>query len=284
MQTLDGTQDLPALEPTRAPRSRRSLATGVAAVLLIAATAIVSRVVASPHTVTKTTTKIISVSAKPPKPTAPKCLPGAAPGSCNIDEARAASIPDQPLDAATRAALAAQLVTARSAALRYPTVASALAAGFIPAGKFSPETGAHYINVRGTFGAFDPSNPGSLIYDGTTPASTVIGIMYLSGSANAPGGFAGPNDHWHRHTNTCVIFTGGKIVVPFAADSSVTQAQCAAVHGTFMPRTTWMVHAWVVPGWESPLGVFSHNNPDVKCANDTEKTDAVGFCKGPGDV
>ena len=73
---------------------------------------------------------------------------------------------------------------------------------------------------------------------------------------------------------------GGKIIVPFAADSSVNAGQCAAVRGTFMRRTTWMVHAWVVPGWESPLGVFSHNNPDVKCANGTEKTDAVGFCQG----
>jgi hypothetical protein len=97
---------------------------------------------------------------------------------------------------------------------------------------------------------------------------------------NPPEGFAGPNDHWHRHTNTCVIFGGPKIQVPFPADSSVTKSQCDAVHGTFMRRTTWMVHAWVVPGWESPTGVFSHDNADVLCADGTTKASAAGFCQG----
>jgi hypothetical protein len=266
------------LESTRVPerRTRRRFAAAGVAVGLVAVSVIVGHAVAP----TRTTTKTIVVSAHTPTTLAPICAPGAAPGSCNIDEARAALIPDRQLDAATRATLAMQLVAARAAALRYPTVGAALAAGFIPAGKFSPETGAHYINVGATFGGFDPSNPGSLIYDGTSLTSKVIGVMYLGGGVNPPEGFAGPNDHWHRHSNTCVIFGGKQIVVPFAADSNVTAGQCAAVHGTFMPRTTWMVHAWVVPGWESPLGVFSHNNPDVKCANGTEKTDATGFCQG----
>jgi hypothetical protein len=38
--------------------------------------------------------------------------------------------------------------------------------------------------------------------------------------------------------------------------------------------------AWVVPGWESPQGVFSHANPNVRCADGTMKTDSVGFCIG----
>jgi len=247
---------------------------------LVAVTSLVVYAVESPHTVTKT----VVLTRATPTTLAPLCAPGAAPGSCNVDEARAALIPDQPLNAPTRAELAMQLVAARAAALRYPTVAAAVAAGFIPAGKFSPETGAHYIKIGATNGAFDPSNPPSLIYDGTAPTSVVIGVMYLGGAATPPAGFAGPNDHWHRHSNACVSFAGGKIVVPFAVDSDVTAAQCSAVHAVFMPRTTWMVHAWVVPGWESPLGVFSHNNPDVKCADGTEHTDAVGQCKGPGDV
>ena len=55
----------------------------------------------------------------------------------------------------------------------------------------------------------------------------------------------------------CVQFTGGKIAVPFAADQDVSPQECADVHGQFMQKTVWMVHAWVVPGWESPQGVFS---------------------------
>ena len=280
MKTLERAQDQAVAELALVRRSKRPYAAMAAVVVVVGVVAAsVAYMAASPRTVTKIKTVFVAGKATPTT-LAPTCAPGAAPGSCNVDEQREASIPDQPLDAATRTELAVQLTAARAAALRYPTVADALAGGFVPAGKFSPQTGAHYIKLAQPDGSFDPSNPGSLIYDGDSPTSKVIGTMYLAGTADAPPGFAGPNDHWHRHQNTCVIFGGGKIVVPFAADSSVTAAQCAAVHGTFMKTTVWMVHAWVVPSWESPLGVFSHENPDVKCADGTVKTDAVGFCKG----
>jgi hypothetical protein len=126
---------------------------------------------------------------------------------------------------------------------------------------------------------FDPSHPGSYLYDGISPTSKVVGVMYLSLNLNPPPGFIGPNDHWHRHTNTCVVYGGAKIVVPFAADANVTQAMCDHVHGQFMRETAWMVHAWVVPGWENPRGVFAHNNPDLLCADGTTNTDAIGFCQ-----
>ncbi len=42
----------------------------------------------------------------------------------------------------------------------------------------------------------------------------------------------------------------------------------------------WQGHAWVVPGWESPKGVFSHADPNLRCADGTVRTDAVGFCPG----
>lgn len=55
---------------------------------------------------------------------------------------------------------------------------------------------------------------------------------------------------------------------------------CDRYHGTFMKKTVWMVHGWVVPGWESPLGVFSHSNPNLHCADGTDKADKIGFCQG----
>ena len=151
----------------------------------------------------------------------------------------------------------------------------------ILAGKFAPLLGAHFINISGAIGKFDPSNPGSYIYDGTSPTSRLIGLMYLGDGVNPPEGFAGPNDHWHRHSNTCVVFGQGGIKVPFPADSDVTKAQCDEVKGTFMKRTTWMVHTWVVPGFESPDGVFAHDNPDIRCADgSTTHVDKNGFCPG----
>jgi hypothetical protein len=229
---------------------------------------------------TETVVRTVPVVQKPASGAPVKCVPGAAPGSCNTDEAAELLIPDKPINAATHAVLASQLVAARDAALKYPTAADAIRAGFILAGGFSPLTGAHYIDLAHVTGAFDPAHPGTYIYDGTKPTSPIIGLMYTGTNVLPPGGFAGPNDHWHRHSNTCVIFKGTGIVVPFPADSSVTLSECNGVHGTFMRRTLWMVHAWVVPGWESPSGVFSHDNSDVVCANGTTKTSATGFCQG----
>ena len=102
--------------------------------------------------------------------------------------------------------------------------------------------------------------------------------MYESLAAQRPSGFVGPNDHWHRHSDVCVQFNSGKIAVPFAADQDITPQECADVHGHFMKKTVWMVHAWVVPGWESPQGVFSHDNLHVYCPGNTDLTNAIGFC------
>jgi hypothetical protein len=195
----------------------------------------------------------------------------------------AESQPDKPLDPATRATLQKQLVEARAEAMRYPTVADATAAGYRLAGGFAPGSGAHYISYTGMTvpgQPFNPSRPLALIYSGTSPTSQVIGLMYYSMSAQPPEGLAGPNDHWHRHSNICINVGPGGITVPFPADSDVTQAQCTSVHGYLMKTTGWMVHAWVVPSWESPMGVFSHDNPDVRCADGTYNTDKAGFCQG----
>jgi hypothetical protein len=185
--------------------------------------------------------------------------------------------PDQPLDPATQATLTRQLSDARTVALRYPTVADATAAGYhLVGGGFGPGSGAHYIGGGFSFN-FDPNHPLALIYDGIHPASKVVGLMYYGMGLNPPAGFAGPNDHWHRHSGVC---TGAGGSVLFPPDSNVTAGQCANVHGFFMRITGWMVHAWVVPGWESPSGVFSHENPRLTCADGTFHTDAIGRCQG----
>jgi hypothetical protein len=186
--------------------------------------------------------------------------------------------PYQPLDPATQALLTRQLDEARTVAMRYPTVADATAAGYrLVGGGFGPGSGAHYIGGGGYSLKFDPSHPLALIYDGIHPTSKVVGLMYYGMGLNPPAGFAGPNDHWHRHSGVC-IGAGGSVLFP--PDSNVTAVQCAKVHGFYMRITGWMVHAWVVPGWESPDGVFSHENPRLTCADGTFHTDAIGRCQG----
>ena len=192
--------------------------------------------------------------------------------------------PDQPLSAEDRDTLAAQLTEARAVGLRYPTTTDALEAGYILAGGFAPGSGAHYVLTNGSgfvsSTGIDIEHPGSLIYEGTNPDSKLVGLMYLGGGADAPEGFVGPNDHWHRHSAVCIRYGPNGIEVPFPADSDVTLKQCQEVHGQFMTITTWMVHAWVVPGWESPLGVFSHDNPNIRCGDGTYDTNKSGFCDG----
>jgi hypothetical protein len=191
----------------------------------------------------------------------------------------AESQPYQPLDKATAAKLARQLHEAKVVAMRYPTVASATAAGYrLVGGGFGPGSGAHYIGGVGGYSLnFDPNHPLALIYDGIHPKSKMVGLMYYSLSKNAPAGFAGPNDHWHRHSGVC-MGPGGAVLFP--PDSDVTARKCAIAKGFYMAITGWMVHTWVVPGWSSPDGVFSHENPRLTCADGTFHTDAVGRCQG----
>ena len=203
----------------------------------------------------------------------------------NADE-QAELKPNVALDAATQKKLGVQLVTARAAAMKYPTVGDAKRAGMILAGGMAPGVGAHYLAIASTLlgvrpdGSVNAAQPGSYIYAGTRDDAPIVGLMYesLTSSPEAPAGFAGPNDHWHRHSNLCIQYTAAGISVPFAPDSDVTQEQCQAVQGQFMAKSIWMVHAWVVPGYESPKGVFSHNNNDVHCPDGTNGVDSIGFC------
>jgi hypothetical protein len=190
-----------------------------------------------------------------------------------------------PLSPSDQALLSKQLFEAEEAAFRYPTVADAKKAGLILAGGMAPGVGAHYQSlspaaINGVYpdGTINPADPGAWIYASTADNAPVVGVMYEAFTKNPPSGFAGPNDHWHQHSNLCITYAGGKIGVPFAPDTSVTPQQCATVHGQFLKKTMWMVHAWVVPGWESPLGPFSHSNPHLYCPGNTDLTDAIGFC------
>ena len=186
----------------------------------------------------------------------------------------------QPVDPRTRRVLAAQLSLARRLALRYPTVKDALRAGYVRVGPFAPTLGAHYIKFNNSSDAsfikataitdVEILNPLALIYDGTHDSSPIAGLMYYTDGYRIPRGFAGPNDVWHYHLNVCLTpGTGGTVNAPFGADTTATKAQCDAVHGQLQARTDWMLHVWVVPGYDSPLGVFSHANPAVTCRDGT---------------
>ena len=176
----------------------------------------------------------------------------------------AESLPDEPLDAPTRAALAAQLVAAREAAGRLPTVADALAAGFVLAGGFAPGSGAHYVGVTGAgltgTGGVDAGHPDTYIYAGTSPDSRVVGLMYNSLSQAAPEGFAGPNDSWHTHSANGGLCIKGIVIGP----ESMSKEKCESLGGHKSGlKDVYMVHDWVVPGWECGWGIFAGECPEL---------------------
>ena len=179
---------------------------------------------------------------------------------------------------ADRAILAEQLVLARKTALRYPTVKDAIAAGLHRAGPFSPGLGAHYIDYSSAGGNDgspmtnqDIERPLAWIYDGNHPDSKIAGLFYTT-SSDTPQGFAGPNDTWHEHRDVCIVNNGNEIDTPLGADHSATQAECDAIKGNLLKQTSKLVHVWVVPGYESPEGVFSHLSSTVTCDDGTYNT------------
>lgn len=162
-------------------------------------------------------------------------------------------------DPATRKLLGEQLAAARTAALQYPTAADAMAAGYRKVTSYIPCIAAHYMRFAFVDAVFDPSAPEMLLYDGNGPDARIVGLSYyVSGTTVAPEGFAGPNDPWHQHIGLCVksgVVVGG---------TQLTPEECAARGGTKADgSTSWMVHAWVVPGWESAWGTFSAENPEL---------------------
>lgn len=166
-----------------------------------------------------------------------------------------------PLTHAERTELESQMEAARNVAIKYPTVKDALAGGYRESTAFVPCIGAHYTNISG-IGAFDASKPSELLYDGTTPDSKIVGLSYLVFSGDKPpAGFAGANDHWHQHNANGGLCFKGAVVI---GSEGMTRAQCAALGGEKHILTgTWMVHAWVVPGFECSWGTFSGECPEL---------------------
>jgi len=170
--------------------------------------------------------------------------------------------PQAPIDEAARAQLETQQQQARAVVDKYPTVADAERAGYVQSTVYVPCIGAHYTNIA-LSRSFDPTTPSELLYDGTTPTSRIVGLSYLVyNPGGAPSGFAGPNDIWHQHN-----FNGGLCFNAFGqviGSESLSQAQCGALGGRKVELIdTWMLHDWVVPGFECSWGVFAPECPEL---------------------
>ena len=177
--------------------------------------------------------------------------------------------------------LDAELSLARSTALKYPTAADAMAAGWERVTFYVPGIAAHYMKYGVVDGKFQIDQPEMILYDGNTPEARVVGLSYYMiqpGQAEPSQGFTGANDHSHRHVGLC-----NKAGVGVIGDSTLTAEECAAIGGIKSDGSKgWMSHAWVVPGCESPWGVFSAASPLLDGKLEQASTTNAGACSGSG--
>jgi hypothetical protein len=167
-----------------------------------------------------------------------------------------------PITREEAAQLEAEQTIARGVAVKYPTVADALRAGYAKSTVYVPCIGAHYTNA-GLAGAFNPAAPSELLYDGSTPDAKIVGLSYLVFHLNGPpDGFTGPNDRWHQHNLNGGLCIGRDGVVIGA--ESMSQAKCESIGGRKASLDNiWMLHDWIVPGFECTWGVFAGECPEL---------------------
>ena len=154
--------------------------------------------------------------------------------------------------------LAGELQAARDVVMKYPTVADAVAGGYTLGDRYFAGLGVHFQNWD-LLGGFDPGQPVQLLYDGTDPDSSIVGLSYVVSSPGdtPPAGFAGDNDQWHKHNSFCLDADSVNL-----SSDVLTSAECAELGGSHVLNPDgWMLHAWVVPGCESDWGLFSGANP-----------------------
>jgi hypothetical protein len=176
------------------------------------------------------------------------------------------------------ASLVAELDELAAFADAHRNVDSACRDGYISDRIQTPNMGSHFYNPQLLSDGFDPGAPEILLYaraDGTFPdgplgqcrdGSWLGEPLVLVGTAfllppqivgnDHPAAFTGDLDNWHIHFNLCRGNGQGR-------DSFVTPDECAASGGNFAETIGWMIHAWVAPGHDNDLGIFSMWNSSI---------------------
>ena len=124
-----------------------------------------------------------------------------------------------------------ELKAARQATVKYKSIDSAIADGYIDINVVMPNMGYHYQKPELVDSVFDITHPEMLVYnkdvDGNFKLVAVEYAIPLDQSVNAPKGFTGSQDVWDHNTDFGL----------------------------------WLLHAWV---WKfNPDGVFNPTNPLV---------------------
>ncbi len=187
-------------------------------------------------------------------------------GSGHVHYSSTLAISDAELTWEQRSQLGREVAQVREIALAHPTLSSALDAGWTLAGLTARGAGQLVVDPSRDFRdvAFDIDAPHGLIYASADPSAPVVGVQYAQWTSVSDGalGFTGQENLWHLHTGTCVIGGAtGEYAVPL--DEPTTGSGCQKVGGRRDDTVSYMIRAWVVPGWENPYGTFAHDHPSL---------------------
>ena len=166
--------------------------------------------------------------------------------------------------------LDAEIKMAQSAIPQLNTIDEAKAAGYVLATAPSPGIGTHWVHWSQIRRPFAPDKPSMILFDHEQTPPVLVGYSYAVQSPDRPVGFTGESDEWHRHTGLCVTLNGWVV-----GERTPGPDKC---DGSFIAGGDfWMLHAWVVPGWDNRDGVFAPMNPKL-CPGDA----GPDFLRCPG--
>jgi hypothetical protein len=161
-----------------------------------------------------------------------------------------------------RQLLGDELTRARTAALSTPTLADAREQGWTTLGDPVPGAGQMMIALdsRRSDTAFDPATPVALLFASADDTAPIVAVQYegWTSSTTPPVGFTGQEMFWHLHTGTCLVDD-----VRVVYDEPHVGANCELIGGERTNTISWMIRAWVLPGWENSNGTFAHDHPGL---------------------
>jgi hypothetical protein len=163
---------------------------------------------------------------------------------------------EQSLSPADQALFDAQWTAAQQARTSFDTIEKASALGYVRAASPAGGIGTHWVLWSQIAKPFDPATPSMLLFDEHRQPAVLVGYSYALSTPARPEGFAGPNDHWHQHIGLCVSDSGWVV-----REQTKRREDC---RGTYIAGGDfWMLHAWVVPGYDNRKGRFAPFNPKL---------------------
>lgn len=166
------------------------------------------------------------------------------------------AVAEAALSASDQALSDVQLAAARRAIASRDTQDEAMSLGYVRAAGPAGGIGTHWVLWSQIAKPFDPAQPSMLLFDERKDPAVLVGYSYALQTPTRPEGFAGVNDHWHQHIGLCVSDSGWVV-----REQTSSRDKC---DGTYIAGGDfWMLHAWVVTGYENRKGLFAPFNPKL---------------------